>query len=432
MTDQPTQLPSVHEAWLPREHPLHRPRHGGRQLLALISALVFFATPTLLWTVGVRPGKIENHELAGFPSVGDGWGFFTGMPQWATDQLAFRPGAIQAADAISRGLFGEPPPFDQGSSPRTGPLPGTGPAPDQRAEAPSTNESGYRRVIEGENGWLYYGYDNYAKCSPQRPLAETLTGINELRRAVEASGRRFVFVVAPDKTTMVPEHLPADYPDRDCARAATAEFWRLVPGQAGAIDLRQQLVDGARRLGTAMYPAQDTHWTDAGSVVLTRALAEAVRPGITWSWRTEPLGEYSNPADLPPMIGRGGEKTSMRFALRPDGETDRTSPPPDKLTTPQRRVAPPLESTVNEPTLVFGDSFTLASSRYLPAGFSDLTMLAYPSMGDNPDATIAAFVKSDVIVLEVVERSVAAGNLPFLEGDFIDQVGRALAERPVR
>ncbi|MFD2398456.1 hypothetical protein ACFSVJ_19220 [Prauserella oleivorans] len=124
MTNRPPQLPAVHEAWLPREHALHRPRHGGRQLTALISAVVFFTAPTLMWVFGARPGEIENHKLAGFPSIADGWSFFTDLPAWATDQLVFRAGAIDAADAISRSLFGEPAPFGQGSR-DTGPIPGT-------------------------------------------------------------------------------------------------------------------------------------------------------------------------------------------------------------------------------------------------------------------------------------------------------------------
>ena len=93
-----TELPPVHEAWLPREHSLHRPRHGKRQLTALISALVFLATPTLMWVAGMRPSEIENHELASFPGVGDGWGLFTGLEGWATDNLVFREEAISTAD----------------------------------------------------------------------------------------------------------------------------------------------------------------------------------------------------------------------------------------------------------------------------------------------------------------------------------------------
>src|SRR5690606_25062368 len=227
-----TRLPPVHEAWLPREHALHRPRHGGRQLAALISALVFFVTPTALWVVGLRPTEIENHKLASFPSITDGWGMFTKLPRWAIDQLVFRGAAIDAADGISRGIFGEPPPFGTQRQP-TGPLPGSTP--------PATDESpdvatGYRQVIEGEDGWLYLGDDVRGKCHPRKPLNRTIAGLNKLRKAVEASGREFRLIVAPDKTTMVPEHLPDRYAGKDCAEAFTRKLWPRLIEEAEAID----------------------------------------------------------------------------------------------------------------------------------------------------------------------------------------------------
>ena len=94
---------SVHEAWLPADHPLHRPRHGGRQLLALISALVFFMLPLLALILGMRSAKFENRPLADAPSLSDGWGFFTAAPAWAADHLPFRDHAVQLADGVSRG-----------------------------------------------------------------------------------------------------------------------------------------------------------------------------------------------------------------------------------------------------------------------------------------------------------------------------------------
>ncbi|PXY31144.1 alginate O-acetyltransferase AlgX-related protein [Prauserella muralis] len=435
MTNREQQLPAVHEAWLPREHALHRPRHGGRQLTALISALVFFVTPALMWVFGARPGEIENHRLAGFPAVTEGWGLFTGLPAWATDHLVFRAGAIEAADAISRGLFGEPAPFDQGGD--TGPLPGT-PAPGTGGTggtggpSPSDSDAGYRRVLEGRDNWLYYGRDVEAKCEPTRPFAQTLQGIDRLRQAVEASGRRFVLTVAPDKTTMVPQNLPGSYAGKECSAAATSRLWQLIDEHTDAVDLRPALAELQARMGKPVYYPNDTHWMDEGALAMTRVLAEAVQPGITDSWVVEGDGWITAGADLPPMIGRSEQKTTIKYDLRPDGETDRTRDQLPHLEEPVHQTAPPMDGTVNDPALVLGDSFTLASSRYLPAAFSDLTILGYATMGEDLQAAVDAFVNADVVVVEVVERSMADGRLPFTDPAFIDKVGRAMAERPVR
>lgn len=437
VASEPQQLPAVHEAWLPREHALHRPRHGGRQLTALISALLFFTTPALLWVFGVRPGEIENHKLASFPGLDRGWGFFTDMPTWAIDQLSFRPGAIAAADAISRGVFGESAPLDQPApQQQAGPIPAQ-PSPSQPKTAPTQGPapnaaSGYRRVVQGRDGWLYYGYDADAKCDPSRPLSETIAKINELRRAVEQSGRRFEFVVAPDKSTMVPQFLPDTYPGKDCSRSAEASTWHRMLKDARAIDLRPELRASEGRVQRPIYPPNDTHWADEGALVMTRAIANAIKPGVTQTWVSVPVGQYESSADLPPLINKQGTKTNTVYSLRPDGVVERAGESNGDIDRPVYRTASPLIGTVDEKVLVYGDSFTKASSRYLSGAFTNLTMLAHFTQKTSQAEAVDAFVNADVVVVEVVERSVAAGQLAFIAPDFLGAVKKALAEHPIR
>ncbi|MEV6910986.1 hypothetical protein [Amycolatopsis sp. NPDC051071] len=437
MASEPQQLPAVHEAWLPREHALHRPRHGGRQRTALISALLFFTTPALLWVFGVRPGEIENHKLAGFPGADRGWGFFTDMPTWAIDQLSFRPGAIAAADAISRGLFGEDAPLDQAPpQQQAGPIPAPPvPAPPKTAptQGPTPNAaSGYRRVVQGRDGWLYYGYDADAKCDPSRPLPDTIAKINELRRAVEQSGRRFELVVAPDKSTMVPQFLPDTYPGKDCSRSAEAGTWHRMIKDARAIDLRPELRASEGRVQRPIYPPNDTHWADEGALVMTRAIANAIKPGVTQTWVSVPMGQYDATADLPPLINKQGTKTNTLYSLRPDGLVDRAGEPNGDIDRPVYRTASPLIGTVDEKILIYGDSFTKASSRYLSGAFTNLTMLAHFTQKTSQAEAVDAFVNANVVVLEAVERSVAGGQLAFIDEGFLSAVKKALAEHPIR
>lgn len=430
MFSDSAQLPPVHEAWLPREHALHRPRHGGRQLTALICALLFFATPTALWVFGQRPAEIENHKLAGFPSVTDGWGMFTGMPQWATEQLIFRGAAIDAADGISRGVFGEPPPFDTGPAP-SGPLPGSPPPPAETGREPSQDASRYRRVIEGDDGWLYLGFDVRGKCAPHRSLDWTIKSLNRLRRAVEDSGRTFVLVVAPDKTTMVPQNLPDTYAGKNCSADASRKLWPRLVHEAKTVDLRPLLQQAARNVQRPVYSPNDTHWTDEGSVAMTMSLVEQLQPGTTSKWQVMATGTYSSSADLPPMIGRADTKTNTSYFVLPDGQTNRTGLLTPNIDTPQRRVQPPMSGTIGDRTLVFGDSFTKAASAYLGAGFADVTLLNYATANRNPETTINAFVESKVVVVQVVERALAAGTAGFLYDKFIERLQPRLAARPI-
>jgi alginate O-acetyltransferase complex protein AlgJ len=428
-------LPAVHEAWLPREHRLHRPRHGGRQLTALISAVVFFLTPTLLWVFGVRPGQIENHPLAGFPSLASGWNVFTGLPNWATDQLSFRSGAIQADDAISRGIFGEGAPLDQGDVNNVGPLPAQPPpappknVPVQPGQPP--NQAGQARVVEGLDGWLYYGFDAEAKCSASHDLTDTLARIDQIRQAVVSSGRKFVFVIAPDKTTMVPQFLPSTYPDKACSQAAEAPTWARFD-QAGILDLRPALRASEQQAGHPIYPSNDTHWGDEGSLVMTRAIANAIQPDVTQTWQSQPLGPYQNNADLPPLINKQATKTNTLYSLRPDGFVDRAGPSEGDIDKPVYRSASPLEGTVDQRTLIYGDSFIGASSRYLSGAFTNLTMLASFTQKTTQAQALDEFVNARAVVLESVERDVAAGQLTFIDDGFISALQTKLAQNPVR
>lgn len=419
---------AVHEAWLPSEHPLHRPRHGGKQRVALIAAVVFFLAPLLAILLGVRPAQFENRRLAQAPSISNGWGFFTGMSAWASDRLPFRDSAVRSTDWISRNVFGETALFDtmRPTSP-----PALGPVAPLPASSDLRPPSSYPQVIEGKDGWLYFGYDVEGKCAPTRSRDEVISSLQRLRAAVEASGRQFVLVVPPDKTTAVPGHLPDSYAGRDCARAQSQDFWRRVTTQAGALDLRKPLA-ALGNTGVPTYNTLDTHWTDAGSLTMVRSLAEQIRPGVSDQWRAEPRRQRQTTADLPRLLGRTGADLIRMYSLAPDGLHDRTKPYITDINKPAHITSPPGPGMVTTPVTMIGDSFSLAPSRYLGATFSNLTVLAYSTTSTDVDALARTMAGGDVVVLEVVERNLAGGLPTLLDPGAIDRIGAVLKSRPVK
>lgn len=427
---------AVHEAWLPAEHPLHRPRHGGRQRTALLSALIFFLAPLLALSLGVRPAEFENRSLTDFPGPGDGWGLSTDLPAWAADHLPFRDVAIRAADRVSHRVFDEPSPLDtrtgEGNPGPVGPIaPPAPPAwsgPQVPAEPSTSTVPGvFPQVVAGRDGWLYFGYDVEAKCAPARPLGDTIAAVNRLRDIVEASGRRFVLVVPPDKTTAQPDFLPADYPGRDCSRAASREFWQRVPAQTRALDLRADL----RALSAPAHPGYhklDTHWTDRGAIAMVRALAERIEPGSTDTWKVQQLRTVQSGADLPTLLGRTGVNFYQQYSLAPSGGLDRAGPYIDDLTVPVRLGSGPVGGVVTDPVGLLGDSFSKAPARYLDAGFADVQVVSYAT---SPEAIGAAMADRRVVVLEVVERNLASGVVPLLQPAALEALAREFAARPL-
>lgn len=422
-----------HESWLPSEHPLHRPRHGRRQYTALLYALVFFCVPVVTLIMGAKPAEFENRRLAAFPSPLDGWGFFTGMSGWATDHLPLRDVAIRAADDISRGLFGEPPPVVGPPDIRQAP-PFAPPQPRDDDQRPDDQReppvaAGFVRVLEGKDDWLYFGFDVQAKCEPEMPPDEVIGNLVELRQAVEASGREFVLVVPPDKSTMVPDYMPSNYFGKRCAADASETFWRDVTTKAGAIDLRNDLRQIEESDGSPPYYRLDTHWDDRGAIAMVLRVAEAIEPGVSRTWDAEPKRTSAFQADLPTMLGRQGKATVQMYSLAPDGLRDRTRNSLD-LREMVRLKSTPGQGMVREQVGMLTDSFSVAASRYLPAAFADIDVVYYSTLEAGHDEAVDMLVEQDVIVFEVVERNLTSGIANVLDPAFIDQLATSLAAHP--
>ncbi|MGH4017964.1 MAG: alginate O-acetyltransferase AlgX-related protein [Pseudonocardiaceae bacterium] len=421
----------LHEAWLPQEHPLHRPRHGGRQLTALVCAALFFLTPTLSVPLGAGAAEFENRPLAPFPAITAGWGFFTGLEAWAADRLPFRDDAVRTYDVVSRGVFGEPAPFTEQGAPaeaQPGPVDPV-PAPADRDRIPL---SAFPAVIEGKDGWLYLGSYVRGACAPSRSLDGVIASLHELRDAVERSGRRFELVVAPDKTTMVPELMPEEYVGDGCVGAARAEFWRRAVPAVGAIDLRPALRDAAARKGGSIYYPADTHWSHEGGLVLTYALAGSIEPGVSRTWQISRNGSIPWPDDISPLIGRNGEHRIDTYALAPDGGPDRTQPVVSDFRLRLELASPPTTGTIERPVRMVADSYTQFASRYLAAVFNDLSIVHPETVGAAPERAGELLAEGEVVVVEIAERHLMSGESQILRDPVIDTIGAELARRPVR
>ncbi|WP_199440652.1 alginate O-acetyltransferase AlgX-related protein [Umezawaea beigongshangensis] len=421
-------MPPLHESFLPREHGLYRPRHGTRQGTARGAAVVFFFVPLLLLVLGVRPPAFENRALAAFPSVTDGWGFFTGFDRWATDHLPLRDRAVTAADGISRGVFGEAPKLQRKTDvgPVQAPPAATEPEEDRDTPLPSD----YPAVIEGRRGWLYYGVDVQGACTPDLPLDEVMSRLQRLRSVVEGSGRQFVLVVAPNKTTMVPENLPTQYYGSECAEPVRDEFWNRISAEAGAVDLRPALRQAAAEAGAPVYSKYDTHWTHEGGLAMSRAVAEQVKPGVTATWKISKADVSEVPADLPKLLGQSKSVSLQNYDLAPDGARVRSKPVPRPLSNAKRFVQLPGTGLVSTGVAMIGDSFTYYVLSDVVAAFSDITVQDSDKIPADPREVGELLAQQDVVVVEAAERTLVNGTHPLLNTEIVDALAAELAERP--
>lgn len=404
--------------------------------------MLFFLGPLLVIGFGARPAEFENRELAPFPAVTRGWQFFPALSAWAGDHLPVRDVAVRAVDDLSHSLFSESYPFGQGTgAPGSGaPAPVVGPAivppgdaeQQRRSQRDELLRTGFPQVLEGRDGWLYLGYDVLGACLPELALEEVFANVRRLRDVVEGSGRQFVLVPAPNKTTMVPEHLPESYVGAQCAREATEQFWTWMSAQPGVIDLRPKLDETATRSAAPAYSPVDTHWTDEGGLLMTQALAEAIAPGSTRTWAATAGPTLRRSGDLPLLIGRTVGYDYASYRLAPDGSTETQRAVDSEFRQPLRLQRPPLPGTVPNRTGMIADSYTLFATPYLAASFEDLTLLHIDTAGADPALAAQMLAEQRVVVFQIAERSLIGGISPILEPGFIDVLAAELARTPVR
>jgi hypothetical protein len=407
---------------------VERRRRRLKRPVAFLLALGFFFGPAGAFVLGQRPVAFENHALAEFPSLSDGWDFFPNFTSWAVDHLPLRDKAVNANAQMSQRVFGEAPSFGAGSA--GGPLDG-GPADEEQEASP------YAPVIQGEDGWLYFGADVEELCEPNRSVQDTLDRLDRLAAAVEASGRRFVLVVAPDKSTMVPQYLPETYYGQDCATARRDEFWSAMDGSppSGYVDLRADLSAAQERTGEPVYRQTDTHWTTGGAAVYAENLADALDPDLWGDTEVADTGTTRRTGDLGPMIGQPHEDEYPAVEVRRPGVAPVGREGLDLPEMPYTPVTLTNETTgasLFEPaTLLLGDSFTSASRQALGSLFADVTLLHGQVAGPFPEAVAGLMSDADAVVYEVVERTIAGGDVPLLEDASLDAIEAELAANPL-
>lgn len=352
--------------------------HRERRLIAL-AAVLFLSAPWLARAAGVEAEQIENRSPAPAPELQDGWEFFTRLSTYLTDRLPLRKQAVAADAWIDINVFDDAPTFGQAAS---------------------------SEVVLGRAGWMYLADEMDRACSPPTDLAATKANVSRLAAAVTRSGRTFVFVVAPDKSTIVPEYLPRTYPKSDCAPAGHDAVWTLLRDDpvSGFVDLRAPLEREQVARRSPIYLRTDTHWNSLGTAVMAREVVRRVDPRAWDGARVVegPVSEYTG--DLTHLAGLPSTDRMPTFSVSPAGHVEVSTEQVSNKRTHSRAVA---SATAPSPliggrTLFLYDSFGRLAIPAFRQFFADLTTLR---MFDLEHAGFAkAVAEADTVVIEVVER----------------------------
>ncbi|MBV8580333.1 MAG: hypothetical protein JOZ86_06820 [Candidatus Eremiobacteraeota bacterium] len=283
------------------------------------------------------------------------------------------------------------------------------------------HDVGSSLVMPGRDGWLFLAADEFDELTGRfHPSDADLARVAD-RYAARSSwcarhGIRYVFVLAPNKSTVYPDELP---PGITPVTPTPADrlYAMLAARHVASVDVRARLRDLARANPQTergmLYSYGDTHWNDAGAYAAYRTLVEVLTSsGVHDTIRPETIdahvviagGDLLRLAGVSANVGNRWLRYDFPRRARDIAPPD---PPPGD---PAYTTFVPTASERDDPALpsvvVFGDSFTEQLHRFLAESFRRSLFLRVPQPTDPQfDERVLLAQKPTVVIDEMVERN---------------------------
>jgi len=280
------------------------------------------------------------------------------------------------------------------------------------------------KVIIGRDGWLYLRRGTRADIDTV-PLSRDWCGrfefsgaqldrwvaaITANQRWLAARGIDYLFVVPPNKMTVLPEHLPQRF---DCAHGTRRlEQLRRALRQRSGIEM-VDLTAPLRRAAAAGLPIwyrTDTHWSPRGVAAAYAALLErvqAVRPAARRiaEFEVERAGRVLG--DLGRMVHREGIEADVNWSVRPAAQRSQPAPmpfPEQADAYGRRSSARVVADPVLPKAMVLHDSyFDGAMNQFLAESFRRTAFVFHGHPRINRE--LVAAEAPDLVIHEMVERN---------------------------
>ncbi|HEV2740729.1 MAG TPA: hypothetical protein VGU66_19365 [Candidatus Elarobacter sp.] len=269
-------------------------------------------------------------------------------------------------------------------------------------------------VIRGRDGWLFLGAEERAYLTDPNAASEAelmrLADVYAARAAWCARhGARYVFLLAPNKSTVYAQELP-----RGLTRVTPTPADRLLPLLRArgirTIDPRAALVAASRN--GEVYSKGDTHWNDAGAYVAYRATVAALRDaGVRDTIAPKTIRIYTEPADGD-LLGMSGVADFVRnhwvrydFPRRAHAiaiAANASDPAPAAFA----RHTTILDDPTLPTAMVFGDSFSEQLAPFLGESFRRMTVLHHLTNAIQFDRRAVEAEHPSIVIQELVERTI--------------------------
>jgi hypothetical protein len=350
-----------------------------KRILLLIYIILFLAVcilPTALMAAGVQSVNRENRSLAQMPALLDdgkpNLGFPKQFESYFSDNFGLRQGYVTAWNALNT--------YGLGTSPDTS-------------------------VIAGRDGWLFYG-DEAHDYLGRNVLSDA--DVFRIRRTLEleqeylsSKGIAFVFTVAPNKSTLYGQYMPARY-EKSAGPSNLSELaLSLASSGVTYADLYSALQPFTN--GTQLYLKKDSHWNNLGALIGYRAIMDAAnRAGLGVSYDLYSNASYKLQqnwdGDLEAMLLPAFNDKDWQAAFN-IGQNFKYAQRPRSME--DMRIATSSNANTKR-LLMFRDSFANALIPLLSNNFGYACyMRAVPY-----DFTALEQEKPEVVIEEIVERNI--------------------------
>lgn len=364
------------------------------QIVVLVLFVVVFTAPLIAYVAGARPSIDENREAAAFPTYdlrnAFDDGTYTQVAAAFTDRLPLRDRALRFYSRVKQ---------DTTLTDKTAP-----------------------GLPSGADGWLYLPEDLQQTCLGAPPPRFLKAGRATVQ-VTEAAGVPLFFVVAPDKVSVYPDHLPKEglaglLGLETPSVAGCTNQWRRALTRAAATDdpwlqvLADELQARAEQSDALLYFQQDTHWNDQGALTEVQRILDQVAPGMWNPAEVQPTTPDVKIGDLSRLVGRPQQEAAPGLAIVRPGVTVRGNlrgDVNDDTATVIRTTATSTDAPlVPGLTLFIADSFGRRSVELLAPYFEQLVVVSREQLIRRPIGSMLDS-KPDRIVIEQVQRNVAKG-----------------------
>jgi alginate O-acetyltransferase complex protein AlgJ len=355
--------------------------------LPFIVFLVLAVLPTALFTItGPWPGPVtpEFGPLRPFPS-GFSSKTFRRIGDWFSDRLGLRWPLLYLGTQVT-----------------------------DRVWQPRVRNS----VILGNEPWLFWTDDEshsaarMADARGELQLSDdNVAAIDALVRSAHAAyaacGKKAFAFVAPNKQSIYPEELglrgAGSRPSRLDGLLA-----RLSPeARALVIDPRPDMRAAKGHVGAPLYYSGDTHWNELGAYYGYRAVVTSLarhnaidQPELSALDRFEMTIGSTQAGDI-----------RMRMLYRPADEPDQVpqfralAPPDIPAEIPEANYSRYVNLQGRGRLVVHGDSFAAPLATFLARHFAETFLLPGSDWPRAFDGVVDARWRADVVLVEIVERS---------------------------